>query len=68
MLSIAGKYAKEDTTNSFINLLTVTPTLQQYAVSKLYYALNERIEQRGLALVALYCIGEYSTLLLKPAT
>ncbi|EGR32940.1 hypothetical protein IMG5_065960 [Ichthyophthirius multifiliis] len=65
VLSLAGSFAKEDTVNNLINLISVSKPLQQYSVQKLYFALQEKTEQTGLATAALYCIGEYASLCLS---
>ncbi|KAL4478341.1 hypothetical protein ABPG72_009577 [Tetrahymena utriculariae] len=67
VLSLAGSYAKEDTTNNLINLISVSPSLQQYAVQKLYFALKQKIDQSGLVVVSLYCFGEYGHKLVTAA-
>ena len=65
VIKLAGNYVKEQILSSFIRLIATTPELQQYAVQKLYAALNADITQEALTLAATWTIGEYGDALLK---
>ena len=65
VVKLAGNYVKEQILSSFIRLIATTPELQQYAVQKLYAALNADITQEALTLAATWTIGEYGDALLK---
>ncbi|KAL4432313.1 hypothetical protein ABPG74_011072 [Tetrahymena malaccensis] len=65
VLTLAGNYIKEESTNNMIHLICMSPELQSYAVHKLYFSLNENINQNGLAKAAVYCIGEFGHLLVR---
>ncbi|RKF62561.1 AP-1 complex subunit gamma-1 [Erysiphe neolycopersici] len=65
VLSLAGKYVKEQILSSFIRLIATTPEFQSYAVRKLYTSLKKDITQEGLTLAGTWCIGEYGDALLN---
>lgn len=64
-MTLAGNYIKEESTNNMIHLICMSPELQSYSVHKLYFSLNENINQNGLAKAAVYCIGEFGHLLVR---
>jgi AP-1 complex subunit gamma-1 len=43
ILTLAGNYIKEESTNNMIHLISISPELQSYAVHKLYFSLSENI-------------------------
>mmetsp|Transcript_28820 Transcript_28820/g.33278 ORF Transcript_28820/g.33278 Transcript_28820/m.33278 type:complete len:897 (+) Transcript_28820:42-2732(+) len=59
VLTIAGKYVKDESVNNLIHLIAATPELHTYCVLKLYYSALENMNQDGLVKVALWCIGEH---------
>ena len=67
-MTLAGNHVKDESINSLIHIISATPELQTYAVYKLFFSLRENITQDGLAKVGLWCIGEYSTILISGST
>ena len=59
VLTIAGKYVKDESINNLIHLIASTPELHTYCVLKLFYSVSENLNQDGLVKVGLWCIGEY---------
>lgn len=67
-MTLAGNHVKDESINSLIHIISATPELQTYAVYKLFFSLRENITQDGLAKVGLWCIGEYSSILISGST
>eukprot|EP00331_Platyophrya_macrostoma_P012660 CAMPEP_0176430758 /NCGR_PEP_ID=MMETSP0127-20121128/14430_1 /TAXON_ID=938130 /ORGANISM="Platyophrya macrostoma, Strain WH" /LENGTH=455 /DNA_ID=CAMNT_0017812681 /DNA_START=147 /DNA_END=1515 /DNA_ORIENTATION=+ len=59
VLTLAGKYVKDESINNLIHLIAATPELYTYCVHKMYYSITENIDQDGLVKVGLWCIGEH---------
>eukprot|EP01041_Mallomonas_annulata_P008450 gene8450-17422_t len=66
MLTIAGNHCDESTPRTSILFLAQADGLQGYAVHRLYRGLSADSSQIGLMHVALWCIGEYGDLLIRP--
>ena len=56
---------KDESVNSLIHIISATSELQAYCVNKLFFSLRENLSQDGLAKVALWCVGEYASLLIS---
>lgn len=68
MLSIAGSTLPDERISSaLIMLIQRNPELHAYVVHKLFWALHDDASQLSLVHVGLWCIGEYSQLLLLDA-
>lgn len=68
MLSIAGSTLPDERISSaLIMLIQRNPDLHAYVVHKLFWALHDDVSQLSLVHVGLWCIGEYSQLLLLDA-
>lgn len=67
-MTLAGNHVRDESINSLIHIISATPELQTYAIYKLFFSLRENITQDGLAKVGLWCIGEYSTILISGST
>ena len=65
ILTIAGSFIDDDVISSTAHIISSTPELQSYSVHKLYRALKDNIEQQGLVLLSVWCIGEYGDLLIR---
>jgi AP-1 complex subunit gamma-1 len=63
MLSIAGALTDESVARTAIIFVAQGEGLQGYAVHRLYRSLLEDSSQLGLVQVAVWCIGEYGSLL-----
>ena len=68
VLTLAGNHVKDESINSLIHIISATTELQSYCVYKLFFSLRENLNQDGLAKVALWCIGEFATLILSGKT
>lgn len=68
MLSIAGSTLPDERiSSSLIILIQRNPELHAYVVHKLFWALHDDVSQLSLVHVGLWCVGEYSKLLLLDA-
>jgi len=65
VLTLAGNHVKDESVNSLIHIISATPELQAYCVNKLFFSLRENLSQDGLAKVALWCVGEYASILIS---
>lgn len=63
MLSIAGGVTDESVARTAIIFVAQSEGLQGYAVHRLYRSLIDDSSQLGLVQVAIWCIGEYGSLL-----
>ncbi|KXS11298.1 Adaptor protein complex AP-1 gamma subunit, partial [Gonapodya prolifera JEL478] len=75
VLKVAGGYVEQDVVNDFIKTVSTAPTeLQAYTVRKLYSFIskggdsNPLLQQEGLVLAAIWCIGEYGEVLVSGST
>lgn len=64
VMKISGNYVSHQTTFNLLALIARTPSLQAYAVQKMYLSISEDIAQQTLVRVASWCIGEYGQYLL----
>ena len=64
-MTLAGNHVKDESVNSLIHIISATPELQAYCVNKLFFTLRENLSQDGLAKVALWCVGEYASILIS---
>lgn len=68
MLSIAGSTLPDERIcSSLITLIQRNTDLHAYVVHKLFWALHDDVSQLSLVHVGIWCIGEYSKLLLLDA-
>uniref|UniRef100_A0AAV1UGZ0 AP-1 complex subunit gamma n=1 Tax=Peronospora matthiolae TaxID=2874970 RepID=A0AAV1UGZ0_9STRA len=68
MLSIAGSTLPDERIcSSLITLIQRNTDLHTYVVHKLFWALHDDVSQLSLVHVGIWCIGEYSKLLLLDA-
>lgn len=68
MLSIAGSTLPDERIcSSLITLIQRNTNLHAYVVHKLFWALRDDVSQLSLVHVGIWCIGEYSKLLLLDA-
>ncbi|RLN88507.1 hypothetical protein BBJ28_00002184 [Nothophytophthora sp. Chile5] len=68
MLSIAGSTLPDERIcSSLITLIQRNADLHAYVVHKLFWALHDDVSQLSLVHVGIWCIGEYSKLLLLDA-
>ena len=65
MLTLAGNYVREIHINSLIHLISATPKLQGYSSQRAFFALQENIGEKGLAILGLWLMGEYGLSLLS---
>jgi len=65
-LSVSNTFESEETVCSMISLVTSNPDLQEYATNKLYGTLLAKTAQPVLLQLAIWCVGEYGELLLRP--
>ncbi|OMJ81382.1 hypothetical protein SteCoe_18173 [Stentor coeruleus] len=65
ILSIAGSFVDDDVISSTAHIISSTPELQAYSVHKLYRALKDNIDQQGLVLLSVWCVGEYGDLITR---
>eukprot|EP01038_Epipyxis_sp_PR26KG_P011986 gene11986-16046_t len=65
MLSVAGNITDESVPRTAIIFIAQSEGLQGYATHRLYRCLLEDSSQLGLLQVAIWCIGEYGSLLTK---
>lgn len=68
VMSIAGDYVPEATSNTLLALIAQTTEIQSYAVQKMYLALTTDITQQTLVRAAVWCIGEFGDLLTSSAS
>jgi AP-1 complex subunit gamma-1 len=64
-LTLAGNYVKDESIYNLLHLISATPQLQSYTVTKLFFTLRENITQEGLAKVGLWCMGEFGSQLVS---
>lgn len=68
MLSIAGSTLPDERIcSSLITLIQRNTDLHAYVVHKLFWALHDDVSQLSLVHVGIWCVGEYSKLLLLDA-
>jgi AP-1 complex subunit gamma-1 len=65
VLSLAGNYVPEEVVASLVHLISGTSEIQAYATHKLYFSMKENLEQSGLVLLGVWCIGEFGNLLIQ---
>ncbi len=65
ILSIAGSYVADDVISSTANIISSTPELQAYSVHKLFRVVKDNIDQQGLVLLSVWCVGEYGDFITK---
>lgn len=65
MLTVAGNIADESVPRTAIIFIAQAEGLQAYATHRLFRALMEDTAQLGLLQVAVWCIGEYGSLLTR---
>lgn len=63
VLSLGGAYVTDDVIAATAHMISATPELQAYAVSKLFNSMKDNIGQYSLCLLATWCVGEYGNLL-----
>lgn len=64
----AGEFVTNDSLHTLIVIISNTPELHGYTVRLLYKVLERRrSKQASLALVAIWCIGEYGEMLINHA-
>lgn len=66
LLTLAGNHCDDRVPRLTIVFITQSEGLHAYAVHKLYRAFLKDTSQIGLVNVAIWCIGEYGELLLRP--
>jgi AP-1 complex subunit gamma-1 len=66
MLSMSGNQIDESVPRNAIIFIAQSEGLQGYAAHRLFRILKEDTSQQGLLHVAVWCVGEYSDLLVKP--
>jgi AP-1 complex subunit gamma-1 len=59
VLKTAGNYIRDDIIANFIILISNTPEMQYYAMSKLVQLIKDDVTQQPLVQVAVWCLGEY---------
>mmetsp|Transcript_6780 Transcript_6780/g.6894 ORF Transcript_6780/g.6894 Transcript_6780/m.6894 type:complete len:864 (-) Transcript_6780:26-2617(-) len=65
MLSLSGSEIEESVLHTAIVFIAQSEGLQGYAVHRLFRILQDNTSQQGLLHVAVWCIGEYSDLILR---
>ena len=65
ILSIAGSFVADEVISSTAHIISSSPELQAYSVHKLFRALKDNIDQQGLVLLSVWCIGEYGDLITR---
>jgi AP-1 complex subunit gamma-1 len=65
MLSLSGNEIEESVLNTAIVFIAQSEGLQGYAVHRLFRILQDNTSQQGLLHVAIWCIGEYSDLIVR---
>lgn len=65
ILSIAGGFVPDDVISSTAHIISASPELQAYSVHKLFRGLKDNIDQQGLVLLSVWCIGEYGDLITR---
>ena len=66
MLSMSGNQIDESVPRNAIIFIAQSEGLQGYAAHRLFRILKEDTSQQGLLHVAVWCVGEYSDLLVRP--
>lgn len=63
VLSEAGNFVKDEVWHALVVVITNAPELHGYAVRSLYRTVQSSTDQETLVKVAVWCIGEYSDML-----
>ena len=63
IIAIGGAFIPHEVPSKVIKSIELAPSLQQYAVEKLYTELNLDNSQLPLAMIGVWCLGEYSSVL-----
>jgi len=65
VMSVAGQHVDDEVANNLVTLVASSAELHSYAVQKLYIALTTDFQQKVLAQVGCWCIGEFGDLLVS---
>eukprot|EP00921_Rhytidocystis_pertsovi_P022295 GHVQ01035654.1.p1 GENE.GHVQ01035654.1~~GHVQ01035654.1.p1 ORF type:complete len:847 (+),score=135.48 GHVQ01035654.1:197-2737(+) len=60
---LAGNFVQAEVRDSFLQLVSASPELHTYAVTKLFFSVRENLGQLRLVEAAVWCIGEFGDLL-----
>jgi AP-1 complex subunit gamma-1 len=63
VLTLAGNSVREEFIYNLIQLVGSNQDIQSYAVTKVYFAMKENMNQYGLVLLTVWLVGEYGEIL-----
>jgi len=65
VLSLTESHTREEYISQIITVISATPELHQYAVAKIYHAMNSNWNQTGLIQLGIWLIGEFGEMLVN---
>lgn len=67
VLSLTEAHLREEYISQIITVISATPELHQYAVAKIFYALNGNWNHTGLVQLGVWLVGEFGEMLVNGA-
>lgn len=64
VLTLSDHHVREQYISQVITVIATTPELHQYAVSKVYFAMKDNINQMGMAQLGCWLVGEFGEMLI----
>ena len=67
VLTLSDNLVQDEVINSFVQMVSETPSLHAYTTVEMFKAMKADIAQQSLCQVAAWCVGEFGDLLIAAA-
>ena len=67
VLTLSDNLVQDEVINSFVQMVSETPSLHAYTTVEMFKAIKSDVQQQSLCQVAAWCIGEFGDLLITGA-
>ncbi|CAD7973073.1 unnamed protein product [Amoebophrya sp. A120] len=64
VMCLAGNYVQEETRSHFCQIVGSSPPLHEYVAHKVFFSIQENLNQEAMVLTGVWCIGEYGDYLI----
>eukprot|EP00392_Amoebophrya_sp_AT5.2_P003401 g3406.t1 len=65
VMCLAGNFVQEETRSQFCQIVGSSPPLHEYVAHKVYFSIQENLNQEAMVLTGVWVIGEYGDYLVK---
>ncbi|CAD7973183.1 unnamed protein product [Amoebophrya sp. A25] len=65
VMCLAGNYVQEETRSHFCQIVGASAPLHTYVAHKVYFSIQENMNQEAMVLTGIWCIGEYGDYLVS---